>query len=139
MDTWYVVYDDSNGGSAEVVQELANIAKGKLILSVRPREGDNVAHVHVFRKGQEDKDVCVCLDQNKYFKHGSHQREFGKKTGITKQEFIVALNDEEKGMPMWDFLCYEWNRTHPEHKRDFPDKMPDYNTMTDSLVSNHKK
>ena len=101
--------------------------KGKCILEIRTREGNNVPHFHII--GVSKKFYCaVCLNKAKYFKHGKWVDELNNEQKEKLQS--ILLEKEEDGMTKWESMVDHWNNSHFDAKDKVDkDNMPDYTEL----------
>ena len=124
------IYDDI---PVDEVATLGDIGeKGYTVVSILGNEG-TIPHVHLKRTGKID--VCVCLHENKFYKHGKYQDTITKPKEKALFDDFMKKEHKNSGMTNWEFAVSKWKEAYPKCPLNstFGKKKPDYRTMTDSI------
>lgn len=104
----------------------------ELSLWIYSREGENIPHMHVRRKGapKKEPEVCIRFYEATYFAHGSKIGKLKKEEcewvdSMLRQKFSSKLT-------YWELAISEWNATNVIHDdKLLPEdlKQPDYTKL----------
>jgi len=93
-------------------------------------EGSN-PHFHLIG---EKLNICICIYQNRYFLHGSHQDRLNQKQKNELDAFLRKPNKKMAGrFTNWEAICVLWNTGNDTYPFNPNNKQHDYTTMTESI------
>jgi len=87
-----------------------------------------IPHFHMVSK-DKSFDCCVCIFDNYYFNHGTHQSVLNTTQRKKLNEFLSSLNQESLSMTFWESIRFVWiiNNKYTDGRRDhYPLNQPDY-------------
>lgn len=81
-----------------------------------------IPHFH-FIDFANEKEGCICLQENKYFNHGTKQNILNSKE---RKMLIDFLNTKVGNVSIFKNMCRKWNESNPNHKIVDLNYIPDY-------------
>lgn len=110
----------------------ATVGSKQIPVDIRVYAGEGpVPHFHIVNKS-ERFDCCVCIFDNYYFDHGTHQSVLSSVQRKTLNEFLSSPNHDSPYMTNWQNIRSIWianNRDTDGRNGDYPLNQPDYTNI----------
>jgi hypothetical protein len=137
IDQKGILIDTIELGFEDYIEEMVtNIGSlGKCDIKVYGKEGE-IPHFHIISR-TNNKEVCVCIFEPKYFSHKPSHTTLTRKEKIDLDNTLSDTYKFDKGKNLWSNIRDVWieaNKDHSyEHKNDaLKIKKPDYTKLEGS-------
>jgi len=108
--------------------EIGKLNTGKITILVFSKER-NIPHFHV-RNSDKSIDTCIRIDDNVYYKHGTHTTQLNHKLYKILNDFLKSKHKKFNNRNNWEEICLSWNKNNPQYEKDFSKiKQPDYSNI----------
>lgn len=138
MSNYNVIHSDVNARDIGTVifydfsineSTVASVKLRPIYVDIRVYAGEGpVPHFHLVTKDRSF-DCCICIFDNYYFNHGTHQSVLNSTQRKALNEFLSSINNESLHMTIWESIRYEWivnNKYTDGRNGDYPKNQPDY-------------
>ena len=127
------IFLEQNIDSVKYFPVFKNSFKGKCIIEIYGDEGSFMPHFHITSNDGKFS-CCVCLFDNMFFNHGTHQSILHKKDWKVLDEWMRKPNHKDPNITNWQFAKQLWiyhNGSDYKNNKDFVDDatQPDYATI----------
>lgn len=92
-----------------------------------------IPHFHI--ENNESNDICVCISESKYFKHGKYKDTFPSNKQTKMLDYWLRQpNNVDTDKSNWEMCILAWKLENPDwiiknkHIK-FPTKQPDYSKL----------
>lgn len=107
---------------------VASIKLRPIYVDIRVYTGEGpIPHFHLVTR-DKSFDCCICIFDNYYFNHGTHQSVLNSVQRKSLNDFLSSINNESS-ITNWESIRYAWilnNKYTDGRNGDYPKNQPDY-------------
>jgi hypothetical protein len=133
MNNYNLIHNNTNRRHIATItfsdNNEATVASKQIPVDILLYVGEGpIPHFHMVSK-DKSFDCCICIFDNYYFSHGTHQSVLNTEQRKLLNDFLSSQNHDSPCATNWQCIRYVWivnNKYTDGRNGDYPTNQPDY-------------